>query len=231
MPVTPVPDGATKSAVAAASSMRHVGNDQAGIGSGRECWLGQDDQVLSEGLLGDGISGAGSSVSLTLGTGLPPALPATGLNHLAAGARHACAGVEVPSAKNALWCWGDNRANQLGTATGALLGPTLNSRVSKGILDLAAGDHATCAMENDAANVLSCWSSDPALLVSIPGEPIQIATATGALYDFAAGGAHVCYVDALQTPRRLKCFGTNAHGQLGDGNTTPSLAPVLVLDR
>jgi alpha-tubulin suppressor-like RCC1 family protein len=189
-----------------------------------KCW-GDD----TYGQLGDATSGSASPTAVQVGAGLI----ASSVTHLAAGTHHACAGTPAPSAGAALWCWGDNSFNQLGTATGALLGPTLNSRVKKGILALAGADRSSCATESDVGgggDVLSCWGNDSALLATTTGEPIQLQAATTA-YAFAAGGSHLCFVNTLVSPARLQCLGANGAGQLGNGTTTGSLSAVSVIDR
>jgi hypothetical protein len=216
--------GGTALAVAAGDRFSCALVDQGAGSAAVKCW-----GVDTFGQLGDGLAGSASATPLTVGSGLI----ASSVTHLAAGARHACAGTETPASRSALWCWGDNSAKQLGAAAGALLGPTLNARVSKGILDLSGGGHATCALESDpggGGDVLSCWTSDAGLLAVTTGEPIQIAAAPSR-YAFSAGGAHVCFVDALQSPARLKCFGAGARGQLGNGARSGSLAAVSVQDR
>lgn len=216
--------GGTALAVAAGDRFSCALVDQGSGAAAVKCW-----GVDTFGQLGDGVSGTASATPLQVGSGVV----ATSVTSLAAGARHACAGTPSPSANAALWCWGDNASSQLGAVTGAILGPTENTRVKKAIVRLAGGDHATCAMENDpggGGNVLSCWTADGQLLATTTGEPIQIAASTSD-YAFSAGAAHVCFVDAVQTPARLKCFGAGARGALGDGGTAGSLAPVLVVDR
>lgn len=217
--------GGTALAVAAGDRFSCALVDQGSGSAAVKCW-----GVDTFGQLGDGVSGSASATPLQVGSGvIDPSV-----TRLAAGARHACAGTAAPATSNStLWCWGDNSTSQLGTATGTLLGPTLNGRVKKPILDLAAGDHATCAVEDDAGGggrALGCWTADAGLVVTPTGEPIHVTAATTP-YAVSAGGAHVCFVDTLQSPARLKCFGAGARGQLGNGTHSGSLSPVLVLDR
>jgi hypothetical protein len=188
-----------------------------------KCW--GDDAF---GQLGDlGAAGLSSATPLTV------AVPST-VVHIAAGARHACAGTATGD-RQTLWCWGDNSWRQLGDflPDPAIYPPSLNGRVDKPIAALSGGGRATCALELDApAYALGCWSSDPGVSggVSVLGEPNHVAAA-GTPFAFSAGALHTCFVDAALTPPRLKCFGNGGSGRLGDGEVASSASPVLVLDR
>lgn len=187
-----------------------------------KCW-GQD----TFGQLGGGATGTSSSVPVTVGSLVLPG----DLITLAAGARHACAGNQS-GAQEALWCWGSNAQRQAAEATAEIVPPTLHAKVKgKPILALSAGDQATCALEGDAAgNPLSCWSSNALVAGGLSTiEPNDVVVAAGS---FSAGALHTCYVDAVASPARLKCFGTGSRGRLGGGGTNDSAAPgVPVLDR
>ncbi len=196
-------------------------------GGGRlvKCW-GDD----TYGQLGDG-GGAAAGTVVTV------AVPGT-VQHLAAGARHACAGDPTGAVKDAaLWCWGDNTTLQLGPLGPGIFAPTLSAKVKKPVLAISGGGHATCAVEADAgAHLLSCWSSDPLVAggAIVNGEPNPVASALagpGLPPAVSAGAAHTCFVDAAAAPAKLKCFGAGGRGRLGDGAGATSTSPVLVLDR
>jgi Regulator of chromosome condensation (RCC1) repeat len=177
------------------------------------------------GQLGDGGVNASTATPRTV-TGV------TGtILHLAAGARHACVGTNgaLP-----VWCWGDNSSHQVGIATGAILGPTNYTKANKDVTRIAAGALGTCIVELDPAEITSCWSSDP--LVAGGSAPvgeqnhITFGDPPGAI---SAGGSHACLIEAAASPNRLRCFGHNENGQLGDGTNTNPLAGSgqLVIDR
>jgi len=159
------------------------------------------------------------------------AVPAT-LQHVSAGTRHACASND--QAVNALYCWGDNSAFQIGRFAQGVLPPTLNARVNKPITALAAGGLATCTVQQDPTDILQCWAQDDFVAggTAPDGEENHIggfATPPGAV---STGGAHTCFVEAGFTPPRLRCFGHDDRGQLGDGGApTNSASPTLVVDR
>ncbi len=174
---------------------------------------------------------------LGTGGGAATATPVTvtvpgNIQHIAAGARHACASNDT--SPNGLWCWGDNSSKQLGTFAGAILVPTANPRVNKIVAGISAGGIGTCAAEEDPTPILQCWSADPAVAggTLAAGEPnhISFGNAPGPV---SSGGLHACFTDTAVTPSKLHCFGHNASGQLGNGATaTPPAGEVqTVIDR
>lgn len=205
---------------------------QVSAGDAFSCALVDVSGARSVWCWGDGTFGQLGTGDSRAATAAPVAvtLPAT-VQHLDAGARHACASTDAQT--DALLCWGDNTTKQLGDFAGTLLGPSVNLRVKKPIVAVGAGGLASCAVEVDVGNVLSCWSTDAFVAggPSLVGEPNQIAFGTppGPL---SVGGSHACFVEAAVTPGRLRCFGHDEAGQLGDGGAAASSAnPVLVVDR
>lgn len=188
-------------------------------GNAVQCW--------GEGTLGQ-LGGGAAPPSATPVTVALPFVPVV----LGAGARHACAG---GAAGDELACWGDNAFHQLGPATGAVLPPTIHSKVNKPVLGISAGDRSTCVVEDDPPNVaLSCWSADG--LVSggaFPaGEQNHLGGPGAAPGVLSAGKDHACFVALTPgAPRPLACFGGGGRGQLGNGAVADSTAPVFVLDR
>jgi alpha-tubulin suppressor-like RCC1 family protein len=145
------------------------------------------------------------------------------------GGRHACALLLNGGAR----CWGANGNGQLGDGTTtdrhtpvAVQGLPLN------IAQIAAGGTHTCALLTDGS--VWCWgsggkgqlgdgstsgSSTPVAVTGLPAS-VQIAVG-GNLF----GGDSSC---ALTSAGEAFCWGWNAAGQLGNGTTTDSDAPVPV---
>ncbi len=111
--------------------------------------------------------------------------PATILNNLVVGARHACA-IQLGTGGR-IACWGDNSQGQLQVPT------------DNGYYKLDAYGDMTCAYNNDG---LRCWGAQT-LARGNPGfrmAPVGI----------AAGDAHTCTV---RGNRGVGCWGDNAFGQ------------------
>jgi alpha-tubulin suppressor-like RCC1 family protein len=174
---------------------------------------------------------------------------------LAVGDNHAClSGTNTASpTMNAVYCWGENDNGQLGYATGTLAtgdcaldsGSTMAAPVSyngmfiTGATSLAAGSHHSCAVIMNGQVV--CWgdnsqgqlgNGDMSLPPGKPNAPqvVQVkdetgqSVLTGALQVYA-GGDSTC---AMTTDGRLLCWGANADGQLGVGDTMSRNLPTQV---
>lgn len=170
------------------------------------CW-GLDEH----GQLGDGSIGGARAVPEMV-TGLPPVVA------LALGGYHSCALTQ----DDELFCWGINDEGQLGLgaagypeATPQLVG------TFPGATSIAAGGFHTCVA---AGGELWCWGrNDEGQIgngstgagvptqVLVAGLPVEISSVTG-------GDWHTC---ALGDDTNVYCWGGNALGQLGRGNTSP----------
>ena len=144
------------------------------------------------------------------------------------GGNHTCA---LTTAGSVL-CWGSNDQGQLGdgsTQFRATPVPVLGLGTS--VVAIDAGEYHTCALTSGGA--VRCWgdNQDGQLGDGSRSDRLTPVTATGLVSGIAAvstGGNHSC---ALGSDGSVRCWGRNADGQLGVGNTTAALvaAPVAGL--
>ncbi|MGQ0629607.1 MAG: RCC1 domain-containing protein [Sporichthyaceae bacterium] len=145
-----------------------------------------------------------------------------------AGDYHSCAIVTDGSVR----CWGENRFGQLGYANTDNIGddesPGAAGPVDLGpgrrAIALAAGSNSSCAVLDDGT--VRCWGfGGPGQLGYGDTENIgddEAPSAAGPVrlprgaVGISAGGFHVC---ALLVDSTLTCWGSNATGQLGYGDT------------
>jgi hypothetical protein len=200
------------------------------------CW-GNDDF----GQLGYGAPGAIGDDELPSSVG--PLHFADAVVQLALGFDHSCA---LTRAGN-VYCWGENFFGQLGRGTLEGGGPFERADATEPValggpvLSIAAGFLTTCAVRVDGASF--CWGENSFGQLGYPHQdtigdderPVDagpLATGPG-LEKFVLGQEETC---ALYFGGAVKCWGHNATGQLGYGNTnslpqdaTPaSLTPVPV---
>jgi len=177
------------------------------------CWGGN-----FSGQLGDGTT-ASRLVPMNV-SGLD-----AGAVAITAGDTHTCA---LTSA-GAVMCWGENGDGQLGDgSTASSPVPVHVNGLGAGISEINAGYGHTCAVSS--AGEAWCWgyngsgqlgdgtTASSAMPVNVNGLGTDIRAIT-------AGGHHTC---ALTLGGTALCWGNNGGGQLGDGGTESSLAPVNV---
>ncbi len=144
---------------------------------------------------------------------------------IAAGYAHVCALL----ADTTVSCWGYGVAGQLGdglSTTRATPGPVPGLT---GVTAIAAAGSDTCAVTG--AGGVVCWGVnvyghigvDPGSL-GAASSPTVISGLTG-VTGIGVGERHAC---AITTGGGVSCWGQNGSGQLGDGSTTSSYAPVVV---
>eukprot|EP00900_Chrysochromulina_parva_P003276 jgi/Chrpa1/1294/Chrysochromulina_OHIO_Genome00005895-RA len=145
---------------------------------------------------------------------------------LALGLYHTCAYV---TASALLKCWGWNALDQLGDGTTIDRATPTTIDVGGAVGLLALGSYHACAYVTASA-LLKCWGFNANGQLG-DGTTISRATPTtiyvgGAVGLLALGGLHTCaYVTASA---RLKCWGYNVYGQLGDGTTTDRATPTTI---
>ena len=152
---------------------------------------------------------------------------ATGWASVAAGNSHTCA----TRSDTTLWCWGANNHGQLGIGniTAQDLPQQVTTPAAGGWVTVAGGGGHTCATRTDTT--LWCWGFNSGGELGIGNttdqnlpQQVTIPAATG-WTGVVAGGATTC---ALRT-HALRCWGLNAGGDLGIGNTTSQDLPRRVL--
>jgi alpha-tubulin suppressor-like RCC1 family protein len=129
----------------------------------------------------------------------------------------------------AAWCWGDNAFGELGngTTTGSTV-PAPVSGLTSGATAISVGpNYNTCAVVS--GNVW-CWGFSGAGILgngssSDTDTPVELAGFSASVVSVAVGAQSAC---AILSSGAVECWGSNADGELGNGSTTSSLAPVQV---
>ncbi len=204
--------------VTSAGTLKCFGDNSSGqLGKGNVLDLGDDEEEMGKEL-----------TAIPLGNGHR-------VRDADAGGKHVCAILDDGSVK----CFGENGFGQLGQGSTTDLGDNPNelgdnlSPIDLGTnhtaTHIATGEDFSCAILDDAT--LKCWGrNDSGQLgqgnTSILGDStrelgdnlaaIDLGTGRTAI-QIAAGAKHTC---VLLDDRSVKCFGNNAMGQLGQGNTT-----------
>ena len=196
-----------------------------------KCWGDGASGRLGLGNVADRGDAAGE-----MGDTLPTVNLGTGRTALAitAGDAHACALLDDATVK----CWGENASGRLGLGNTADRGdaagemgdalPAVSLGTGRIAVAVTAGDFHTCALLDNAA--AKCWGENDAGRLGLGNTADRgdaagemgnalpaVALGTGrTVTAVTAGGLHTCAT--LDTGLR-KCWGENANGQLGLGDT------------
>ena len=183
-----------------------------------KCWGNNNS-----GQLGDGTKELRLSPTLIPENVLPPIAMISSRNI------HTCALTKV----GALKCWGYNDFGQLGDGTKVTrLTPVTTYELYSGVLGLATGYANSCAIL-DAGGV-KCWGANDNgqigngtnVLTTIPENVENLISGGEKTVAIAVGLAHAC---AVLSNSKIRCWGYNTSGQLGDGTTAARFYPVDVL--
>jgi alpha-tubulin suppressor-like RCC1 family protein len=153
-----------------------------------------------------------------IGQGPAPTKPLV-FTTVAAGGNHSCA----ITTDSLAYCWGANESGQLGT--GSVTSHHTPHPVAGAVrfAALSAGNDFTCGVTAEAA--VYCWGrNDRGQLGGHVGrrslEPVLVGGGVAA-QALSAGTEHVCVVSG----GRVRCWGANAWGQLGMGDTSAAAGP------
>ncbi len=152
---------------------------------------------------------------------------------VAAGRFHTCA----RRLGGELVCWGSNMLGQLGDGTNIDPSSPVNVRWTPGgaivsdIEQVALGRSHSCGLRGDGT--VWCWGAiesarmrgtqNVAGVHSYGASPVEVMPGATQI---ASGHGHTC---ALINNGSVWCWGSNSHGQLGDGSLTDRVAPAQVL--
>lgn len=141
----------------------------------------------------------------------------SGITDLSVGKRTVCV-VQNSSA----YCWGSYLTGGLGNGKSqARYTPTpVRIPVSNKVTKIEAGDRVSCLL---LGGRVRCWGQNAFLGAGERGNPYSVSKPIGPsgmewakVSSLSVGGTHVCFV----YKRNSYCFGSNAHGQLGQRSQT-----------
>ena len=176
-----------------------------------------------------GTIGDGTTVNRSTPTAVSGIINAV---QLAPGSYSSCAVITDGTVR----CWGYNGNGQIGDGTTSnRLSPVPVTDLENAVQVSVGGDHV-CATLDDGTAV--CWGRNTSGQLGdgtttqhltpapVPGLHDVVSLQARGVFDVGPAD-HTC---ALLTNGTLRCWGANGYGQLGTGNTTQSLVPLVIHD-
>jgi alpha-tubulin suppressor-like RCC1 family protein len=196
------------------------------LGGAHTCAVSGGNELYCWGYNNYGQLGIGNTTNQLIPTQVTFMSKST-ITSLVLGDYHTCAVI----GSTELYCWGSNVSGQLGigNTTNQLI-PTQVTFMSKStITNLVLGGAHTCAVSGGTE--LYCWGYNNYGQLGIGNTtkqllPTQVTfMSKSTITNLALGDYHTC---AVSGSTELYCWGYNAFGQLGIGNTTNQLIPTQV---
>ena len=193
-------------------------------GSSHACARMADGRILCWGWNIEGQLGDGTAQSRRVPA--PVAGYTGGTARVAVGWSATCA---LSWPMGGIQCWGLNSSGQLGNGSSDdSPSPADVSGLQSGRIDIAVGGGHACALSGTGG--VKCWGrNDRGQLgngTDVEREtPVDVIGLPEQVVAVAAGKDHTC---ALTVQGGVKCWGSNAFGQLGDGSDGDSARPVDV---
>jgi len=153
----------------------------------------------------------------------------SGVSRIVAGGQHTCARLTSGGVK----CWGNNSVGQVGNGLtgGVQLAPVDVSTLTSNVSQITVGGGHACALLSSGG--LRCWGWNIHGVLGIGSTassslPVGVYGLSSGVTSVAAGGLHTC---ARLNSGRVRCWGSNDSGQLGDNSfSIDRLTPVEVVE-